>query len=285
MDSYETAASFLPAVRPLIDSLMTFFFSTLELLSSSAYLGFITADVVKHTVHALQLLLPFGECVVSEWGRVLMQCSNASNEQAQIEILKAVQVLIGMITSERDHDYCVIADEVVHILINSYTASSSLSLWFQRQEESIVLIRSMLQQPSFRTYLHSHIHTLLSSSSTVHRLAGVAICGGEMIGLYEGCRGVYLPRGCEMNEKNCGNDFYAEKKMCVVSEIVVERDVVRVVIDGEQEEKEVPFTSVDHVSPLPVSLSMLSPAIVDTLVSMFLSLQESAYGSVLCSHS
>ena len=113
LDSYETAASFLPAVRPLIDSLMTFFFSTLELLSSSAYLGFITADVVKHTVHALQLLLPFGECVVSEWGRVLMQCSNASNEQAQIEILKAVQVLIGMITSERDHDYCVIADEVV----------------------------------------------------------------------------------------------------------------------------------------------------------------------------
>ena len=71
------------------------------------------------------------------------------------------------------------------------------------------------------------------SSSQARQLAGVAICGGELIGLYEGCQAVFTPRVCEVNEKNCGSDLYEGKKPCVVLELLPERDVVSVVLAGE----------------------------------------------------
>ena len=239
VDSSTCRSGFPPAVKSLIDSLMVFFFSTLELLASPPLLAFVTPDVVKHTVRALQELLPFGECVVSEWGRVLMQCGGTSDEQVQIEILKAVRVLAGLINDEKGEDYRFIADEVVDILVGSYSLAPSLSHWFQRQEESVVLIRTLLQRPCFRTYLHAHVLSLLTSPSQARQLAGVAICGGELIGLYEGCQAVFTPRVCEVNEKNCGSDLYEGKKPCVVLELLPERDVVSVVLAGEQEKKEV----------------------------------------------
>ena len=274
VDSSTCRSGFPPAVKSLIDSLMVFFFSTLELLASPPLLAFVTPDVVKHTVRALQELLPFGECVVSEWGRVLMQCGGTSDEQVQIEILKAVRVLAGLINDEKGEDYRFIADEVVDILVGSYSLAPSLSHWFQRQEESVVLIRTLLQRPCFRTYLHAHVLSLLTSPSQARQLAGVAICGGELIGLYEGCQAVLTPRVCEVNEKNCGSDLYEGKKPCVVLELLPERDVVSVVLAGEQEKKEVPFVAVDHASPLPIRLSLLNPAIVNRLLEMQKTLQR-----------
>lgn len=274
VDSSTCRNGSFPAVKSLIDALMTFFFSTLELLSAPPLLTFVTPDVVRHTVHALQQLLPFGECVASEWGRVLMQCSGTSDEQVQIEILKAVRVLAGMISDEKSEDFRFIADEVVKILEESYSVAPSLSHWFQRQEESIALIRTLLQRPCFRAYLHTHILSLLSSSSPARQLAGVAICGGELIGLYEGCQGVFTPRGCKVTEKNCGRDLYEGKKKCVVLQILPEHDVVRVIIAGETEKKEVPFIAVDHTSLLPIRLSLLSSVIISKLLDMQSNFQE-----------
>ena len=288
-DSSTCRNSSIPAVKSLIDALMAFFFTTLELLSSPPLLTFITPDVVKHTVHALQQLLPFGECVASEWGRVLMQCSGTSDEQVQIEILKAVRVLAGMISDEKGEDVRFIADEVVKILVESYSVAPSLSQWFHRQEESVApslshwfhrqeesvaLIRTLLQRPCFRAHLHTHILSLLSSSSQARQLAGAAICGGELIGLYEGCQGVFIPHGSEVTEKNCGSDLYEGRKKCVVLEIAPEHDVVRVRIAGEAEKKEVPFIAVDHTPLLPIRLNMLNPVIINKLLDMQSNFQE-----------
>ena len=273
-DSSTCRNSSIPAVKSLIDALMAFFFTTLELLSSPPLLTFITPDVVKHTVHALQQLLPFGECVASEWGRVLMQCSGTSDEQVQIEILKAVRVLAGMISDEKGEDVRFIADEVVKILVESYSVAPSLSQWFHRQEESVALIRTLLQRPCFRAHLHTHILSLLSSSSQERQLAGAAICGGELIGLYEGCQGVFIPHGSEVTEKNCGSDLYEGRKKCVVLEIAPEHDVVRVRIAGEAEKKEVPFIAVDHTPLLPICLNMLNPVIINKLLDMQSNFQE-----------
>ena len=289
VDSSTCRNSSIPAVKSLIDALMAFFFTTLELLSSPPLLTFITPDVVKHTVHALQQLLPFGECVASQWGRVLMQCSGTSDEQVQIEILKAVRVLAGMISDEKGEDVRFIADEVVKILEESYSIAPSLSHWFHRQEESIApslshwfhrqeesvaLIRTLLQRPCFRAHLHTNILSLLSSSSQARQLAGAAICGGELIGLYEGCQGVFIPHGSEVTEKNCGSDLYEGRKKCVVLEIAPEHDVVRVRIAGEAEKKEVPFIAVDHTPLLPICLNMLNPVIINKLLDMQSNFQE-----------
>ena len=61
----------------------------------------------------------------------------------------------------------------------------------------------------------------------------------------------------------------------MVLELLPERDVVSVVLAGEQEKKEVPFVAVDHASPLPIRLSLLNPAIVNRLLEMQKTLQRS----------
>lgn len=170
---------------------------------------------------------------------MLVHCYPTVSIETQIEILKAVRFLIQQPEPSSTQDNSNVKQELMSFLLNEFfllyeipSSMPSSSLLFHKQEEFIFLLRLLLTSSSWNSSLLPLLHSSLNSIHSLsysHMLALSSLFGGELIGLFNGCKGKYIPKKIEINEKTAIHEIYEKSENCQVLEI--DKDTVKIQID------------------------------------------------------
>ena len=170
---------------------------------------------------------------------MLVHCYPTVSIETQIEILKAVRFLIQQPEPSSTQDNSNVKQELMSFLLNEFfllyeipSSMPSCSLLFHKQEEFIFLLRLLLITSSWNSSLLPLLHSSLNSIHSLsysHMLALSSLFGGELIGLFNGCKGKYIPKKIEINEKTAIHEIYEKSENCQVLEI--DKDTVKIQID------------------------------------------------------
>ena len=170
---------------------------------------------------------------------MLVHCYPTVSIETQIEILKAVRFLIQQPEPSSTQDNSNVKQELMSFLLNEFfllyeipSSMPSSSLLFHKQEEFIFLLRLLLISSSWNSSLLPLLHSSLNSIHSLsysHILTLSSLFGGVLIGLFNGCKGKYIPKKIEINEKTAIHEIYEKSENCQVLEI--DKDTVKIQID------------------------------------------------------
>ena len=295
MDSFSSFSSrafttISPSLLFCISSITSLLFSILKSISNLPSSTIISSDTIKVIVSMLCILLPYSDYAVTEWIELLINCYSFVNTSTQVEVLKAIRLFVLQI-NEKDTEVLSNKQDVINRLFNVFLdcfmplyRTESVYHLFHRQQEMLFLLRSLLAQPLWNSVLLSTIQAYTVSSDLSYAIvfATASLFGGELIGIFEGCQGVFYSKKPVMTEKTGIHEIYTDPEKCEVLRIFEDREYVQIQILRTKEIREVPFVSVDYVHPSPVTLLDLSPTIVSWLFEMYIQIQAKEFILLSC---
>lgn len=277
MDSYSSFSSLkIPSTSLLytISSIITLLFTILKSIPNGKD---VSSQTITQIVSLLCLLLPYSDYGITEWIELLLNCYSFVDIPTKIEVMKAIRILIlQMNGKEKGVNTQSIVNRMWDVLMDCFSPFKTVSHVFQMQQEVLHVLRIMLTQSFWGSTLLSTIQTHIEDldARVPVGFAVASIFGGELIGLFEGCQGVYYPKKPEVNEKTGPLEIYTEPEDCEVLQIDDKRGYMQIQIQRTMEILEVPTVSVDYAHPYPISLRDVPNSIVSWLVDMYVQIQS-----------